>query len=264
MGSPAIAPTGSIAHCAQCGTKFNPGDKFCPKCGASSTWSTQPEPGATEPGSLRVATSPQDDIVALEQIVARNPDDESYRKLLAVALHDDAMKDWWKDPKDGHYLCTSARQIHYARKQIDRALALNFNDPKLRVGLEKMRQLVDSMEKREYVGSWFHVVFFGLFYIFPGVIWWYVNRRPSFLLNRDYIKHVESGKEPPSALSKMGGAMEKVSNFLESTTGEFAGGFMALALTLATMVVLSPIFLVLAYKQNYLDVKREYDVAQST
>jgi hypothetical protein len=59
-------------------------------------------PAATVPVASRATKPVQGDISALEENVARNPSDESYRKLLAVALHDDAMKDWWRDsdPKD--------------------------------------------------------------------------------------------------------------------------------------------------------------------
>jgi hypothetical protein len=54
----------------------------------------------------------------------------------------------------------------------------------------------------------------------------------------------------------MGGAMEKVSNFFDSVTGGWGGVF-----ALIFMVVFSPVFMILAYKQNYLDVKKEYDVS---
>jgi len=54
----------------------------------------------------------------------------------------------------------------------------------------------------------------------------------------------------------MGGAMEKVSDFFDSVTGGWGGWF-----ALAFMVIFSPVFMILAYKQNYLDVKKEYQVS---
>ncbi len=252
----ALAPPGPgvSGFCTHCGNSVQPGAKFCPKCG-SATSGGPPQP--TGP-TLVAATGLRpgaNEIADLERMVTEHPGDQSYLKLLAVQLHDDALRDWWKDPKDGQYLCTSARQIQHGRRQLGRAASLIFTDTKLRADIEKTRQLVESMDERRYTGNWFQIVILGIFYIFPGAIWWYVNRRPAFLINRDYVKYVETGKHP-SAGAKMGGAMEKVSNFFDSITGGCGGWF-----ALAFMIIFSPIFMVLAYKQNYLDVKREYEIS---
>lgn len=244
----------AVRFCTHCGTQLQPNGKFCSTCGGTTTATAQAG-GAPKPSVISIAGSGGDEVAALEQMVAEHPDDPSYQKLLAVQLHDDAMRDWWKDPEDGQLLCTTARQIRYARRQIDRAEALRFDDPQLRAELAKMRQLVESMEKRVYSGSWFHVIVLGFFYIVPGVMWWFVNLRPNFLLNRDYVHQSETGKHP-AALAKMGGAMEKVSNACEQIFGGW--GFIP---TLIVMVLLCPIFMVLAYKQNYMDVKKEYDAS---
>ncbi len=165
------------------------------------------------------------------------------------------MKDWWQDPKDGRYLCTSWQQIQHAKTQLTRAASLRFHDPQLRTDIEKLRQLTDSMEVREYTGNWLQVVILGFFGIFPGVIWWVVNRRPVFLINRDYVRELQTGKHP-GAGAKMGGAMEKVSNFFDEATGGWGGWF-----ALAFMVIFSPIFMILAFKQNYLDIHKEYSAS---
>ena len=72
------------------------------------------------PPPLGVAAK-ADDISALERNVAEHPNDEGYRKLLAVALHDDAMKDWWEDPEDKSLLCVSKEGLDDARTQLMRA-----------------------------------------------------------------------------------------------------------------------------------------------
>jgi hypothetical protein len=190
----------------------------------------------------------------LEQSVARNPNDESYKKLLAVALHDDAMKDWWEDPKDKSLLCVSYEGITHARKQLKRAAELQFNDPELRRQIDKSLRLVDSMEKRKFVGSWLMVVVLGIFYIIPGVIWWWVNRRLGYLINKDYMMHVKTGKHTGAA-AKMGGLQGKIYDFFEKIGGEW-GWLMGLVFMLTIGVILSPIFMILAYKENYLDVKK--------
>jgi zinc-ribbon domain len=249
--APSTVDQNLTKFCSQCGNSLISGSKFCNHCGSAvPVLSSQ---GFGNRLSNGTEHSNVEEIAELERLVADHPEDQSYQNLLAVQLHDDALKNWWKDPKDGQYLCTSVAQIKHARIQLDRANALNFADPNLRSEIEKTRQLVNRMEAREYTGNWFQVVILGIFYIFPGVIWWLVNRRPAFLVNRDYMRHVETGKHT-TAGAKMGGAMEKVSNFFDSVTGGW-GGFFALAF----MVIFSPIFMILAFKQNYLDIQKEYE-----
>lgn len=239
-----------VGSCGGCGTSVEPSVRFCPNCGAAVNPANAPLQFAAAS-----ATLPTDEIAELERLAGEHPEDESYQKLLAVQLHDDAMKDWWKDPKDGQYLCTSFQQIQHARAQLAHAAALRFHDPQLRTDIDKFRKLADDMEQRQYTGNWLQIVILGLFWIFPGVIWWYVNRRPAFLINRDYVREIQTGKHP-GAGAKMGGAMEKVSNFFDSVTGGWGWIF-----SLIFMVVFSPVFMILAYKQNYLDVKREYNIS---
>jgi hypothetical protein len=244
----------TTTFCPSCGIALEPGTRFCQQCGtAVSAALIQP---ATSAAPANVIVSPAlDEFTELERLAAEHPEDESYQKLMAVHLHDDAMKDWWKDPKDGQYLCTAYKQIQYSRKQLNRAASLQFNDPQLRNSIENLRRLTETMEKRQYTGNWLQIVILGLFYIFPGVIWWYVNRRPAFLINRDYVREIQTGKHP-GAGAKMGGAMEKVSNFFDSVTGGWGWIF-----SLIFMVVFSPVFMILAYKQNYLDVKRDFELS---
>jgi len=99
------------------------------------------------------------------------------------------------------------------------------------------------------------VIVLGFFYIVPGVIWWYVNLRPRYLINRDYMRHVQTGKHSGAA-AKMGGLQGKVYDFFENASGEW-GWLLGLVFMLTVGVVLSPVFMVLAYKENYLDPKKE-------
>jgi hypothetical protein len=243
----------SILHCTQCGSPAEPDTRFCEDCGTAISAPVPRPPSPPKPHAGFRGKPASDETAELEALVALHPDDETYQKLLAVQLHDHALKDWWKDPKTGNLLCTTVEQIQHARKQLDRAAALRFNDPALRAGLEKLRRTVESQEARKYTGNWFQIVLLGIFYIFPGWIWWYVNRRPEFMLNRDYMKYVKTGKEP-GALAKMGGSAEKVSNFFDSATGGWGFVF-----AFIFMFICSPIMMLLAYKENYIDVKKEYE-----
>ena len=158
------------SFCGHCGNTLRPGTKFCPKCGVALSDSSFQQSVPPRPDTVNTLVG-SNAIAALERMAADHPGDEGYQKLLAIQLHDDAMSDWWKDPDDGQYLCTSWCQISHARRQLDSAAALKFNDPRLRAELAKTRELVESMEQRQYTGNWVQVVILGMFGFFPGVIW---------------------------------------------------------------------------------------------
>ena len=75
------------------------------------------------------------------------------------------------------------------------------------------------MEKRQFVGTWFMVIVLGFFGIFPGVIWWYVNRRLGYLMSRDYMIHAKTGKLA-GATARLGGIQAKIYEFFENI-GQF-------------------------------------------
>lgn len=139
MGSSAVgfSPT----FCSNCGTKLDASVKFCAGCGRP-TGPAASSPAGRVPPPL-AAAAPADDIATLERNVAEHPNDESYSKLLAVALHDDALKDWWEDPEDKSLLCVSRQGIDHARAQLIRANQLQFNDPALRGHIQDKLRLVD-------------------------------------------------------------------------------------------------------------------------
>jgi hypothetical protein len=162
-------------------------DKFCPKCGASRA-------AAKTKDDLEIGTG-ESELAALEKSVAQEPTNDGFKQRLALAYHDDALRFWVRDPEEqDKYLCVSREGIEYARKQITRAANLNVGDAHVRGTVEKTIRLVNTMEERQFAGSWLMVVVLGLFYIIPGLLWWYVNRRPQYLINRDYIEHLRTGK----------------------------------------------------------------------
>lgn len=251
MGSPGIGF--SPSYCSHCGNKLDSGAKFCAGCGRGAG-SAAGSPVIAMPPPVGGGAAESDDISPLERNVAENPNDEGYRKLLAIALHDDAMKDWWEDPEDKSLLCISREGLDHARAQLMRASQLQFNDPELRGHIQDKLQLVDSMESRKYVGSKLMIVVLGIFYIIPGVIWWYVNRRPGYLINKDYMAHAKTGKHSGAA-AKMGGLQGRIYEFFENT-GEW-GWVLGWFFMLTIGVILSPVFMITAYKQNYLDLKKQ-------
>jgi hypothetical protein len=190
------------------------------------------------------------DIASLERQALEHPNDESYQKLLAVALRDEALANCERDPKDGSLLFTSIQQIRHAREHLTRAMALKFNDAQLRSSLQAALSDVTKMEQRKFVGSWFLVIVWGIFYIVPGVVFWAAFRRPRYLINRDYLEHLRTGKHI-GAGARIGGAMGKVYDFCDKISPQWGW-----IIGLAIFVLLSPIFVLLAFKENYLDVKK--------
>jgi hypothetical protein len=54
--------------------------------------------------------------------------------------------------------------------------------------------MINQLYVRQFKGSWAFVIIFGLFYIIPGVLWWFVSRRRGYRINRDIHDIVEMGK----------------------------------------------------------------------
>ena len=101
--SSATEVVGVSGYCVHCGKALLPSARFCQSCG-SAIGTTSSTLASSKPVIAAAGTSTGDDIAELEHLAAQHPEEESYQKLLAVQLHDDAMKDWWQDPKDGRYL----------------------------------------------------------------------------------------------------------------------------------------------------------------
>lgn len=243
----------SPVFCPHCGNKLDAGVKFCAGCGRPAGPAASSPAGGAPPPIVPWAQA--DDLATLERNVTEHPSDESYRKLLAVALHDDAMKDSWEDPEDKSLLCVSKQGVDHARAQLTRANQLQFNDPELRGHIQNQLRLVDAMEARKYTGSKLMIAVLGIFYIVPGVFWWYVNRRPGYLINRDYMMQVKTGKHSGAA-AKMGGLQGKIYEFFEKVNEDW-GWLLGLFFMLTIGVILSPVFMIIAYKQNYLDLKKQ-------
>ncbi len=110
------------------------------------------------------------------------------------------------------------------------------------------------MDKREFVGSWLMVFLLGLIYIVPGIVYWLVNRRPRYLINHDCMMHANTGRLGGAA-ARMGGIQGAIFEFF-ANIGEW-GWLVGFVFMITFGIILSPVFMVLAYKQNYLDVEKE-------
>ncbi len=74
---------------------------------------------------------PNEALALMEDVVRAVPDNEFFAYYLAWALHD-ATLTRWSLLRNGSYTITSEEQIRVTKQMTERALALRFDDPKLR------------------------------------------------------------------------------------------------------------------------------------
>ena len=128
----------------------------------------------------------------LERCVREEPGNQSYQQALGYAYVDGMLLSWWK--QGDQYCCLSEEQALQAMAVLQKARALRFDDAELRGQLDERGKLIVSMFARQFKGSWAMVILLGLFYVVPGVLWWWVNRRPVYKINRDIHDVVEHNK----------------------------------------------------------------------
>ena len=250
-----IPPAPHSTLCAQCGGSLAFTTRFCPHCGtAASSGKPLPPPPPPPPPPRQSDPIASSDIATLKAAVAAHPEDESYSRLLAMELHDDAMRDWWTDP-DGVGRCVSHAGLVRAKMRLGEAQRLRLNDPSLQQKISRLAAYAHAEGERKFAGSWAMVVILGFFYVLPGVLWWYVNRRPRYLLNHDYMLHTQSGKASGAA-ARMGGLQGKIYDFFSESSDAW-GWLFGLVFMFTAGLVLSPIFMIIAYKENYLDPAKE-------
>jgi len=153
-------------------------------------------------GSIYVRLEMFDEAIQiLEQCVAQEPNNEAYQWFLAIAYHDGMMVKWWKNPDGDSYYCISKQQADEARQTVEKIKALKFDDPEMSAQFAETEKLIQNLYTRKFVGSWVVVVFLGLFYIIPGVLWWFANRRPVYKINKDvHYSATKRGGKPVYAL----------------------------------------------------------------
>jgi len=146
-------------------------------------------------GALFVRTENyKEGIEILEQCVKEESQNEIYQWYLAIAYHDGMISSWWKNPNDGKFYCINKVQLDNSITMIKRAKELEYDDNKLKAQINDTEKHVLSMEEREFMGSWIMVIILGLCYVVPGLVWWFVNRRPRYKINRDIYDLIELGK----------------------------------------------------------------------
>jgi len=130
----------------------------------------------------------------LEQCVKEEPNNKSYQWLLAVAYHEGMLTSWWRHPEDGKYYCISKEQADDATAILNKIKALNIDDNDMKKSIRETEELVRKMYERKFVGSWILVGIYSLFYVVPGVLWWFISRRTGYMINKDNYDLVEAGK----------------------------------------------------------------------
>jgi tetratricopeptide (TPR) repeat protein len=137
----------------------------------------------------------QEGIEILERCVQEEPDNASYKWYLAIAYLESRFAGWVFDPEDRTYLCISKGQADTAKALVQKAKALNVEDPELAAEIGKADAGVEDLYKRRFTGSWIMVGFWTLCYIVPGILWYLVNLRPNYKINRDIYEVTQEGKK---------------------------------------------------------------------
>ncbi len=89
---------------------------------------------------------PNEALTLMEEVVKAVPDNEFFSYYLAWALHDVTLTKW-SQLRNGSYLITSEEQIRVTRQLTERALALRFDDDKLRTSLRENLELANKAEE---------------------------------------------------------------------------------------------------------------------
>jgi hypothetical protein len=147
----------------------------------------------------------------------------------------------------GRY-ATSIEHVAVAREALTKALALKFDDSELSAHLTAVKQDIDSMTKRQFMGNWTVAVLFGVFsaFVMTGAPWTglllfvldilYIagSYIPAYIVNRQLVKEKHFNEFGWSA--RMTEGMRQSSSFGEQMFG--------LAIMVGSSFIALPVFAV--------------------
>ena len=136
----------------------------------------------------------EEGIRIIEQCIKEEPENDSYKWFYAVGLYMRAESHFWENPEDGLIYVTSKDAAEKAGQDIDRALALAFEDDELRADLKKSKEYLNNTNKRKFFGSWILVIVWALAYVVPGILMYVASLRPQYKIQRDIQKLIEENK----------------------------------------------------------------------
>jgi zinc-ribbon domain len=132
MGSSAGAPSRSVAYCAQCGTKLDVGDRFCPECGAPVAAAAQapqsplPASGRTESIVLSVPPSFENECIKERELFGWNLQNrqEVIGHLRLAETPDNLGHAIWQGAVEGATGKKTLEYDHYVKLHFARSVAL--------------------------------------------------------------------------------------------------------------------------------------------
>ncbi len=136
----------------------------------------------------------EEGVQMLDKCIEEDPANASYKWFLAIGLWGRAESYFWENPEDNLISVTSKDAAEKAGKDIDRALALEFEDDEVRADLKKFQGYLNASVKRKFAGSWLLVILWGLWYVVPGILMYAASLRPDYKMARDVQKLIEEGK----------------------------------------------------------------------
>ena len=80
------------------------------------------------------------------------------------------------------------------KNRIEEALSYEFDDSDLLKELQEKKKWIEDSTKRKFSGSWLLVIFWAIFFVFPGVLMYAACMRPRYKFARDIKLLIEQNK----------------------------------------------------------------------
>lgn len=185
----------------------------------------------------------------LEQCVKEEPNAKAFRSWLALAYLDSAKNSCTADPETGNYYPTSKAQVFAALGFVQKADALNVDDPDLKSDIERNKQAVRDSIQRKYDGSTGAAVVGGIIWSCAyglGLIflpfYLYASRPPQYAIYKRILGQQGTGSQ------KTMQAAAKVADVIGAN--ENVRGGIGLAIIIGTGLFL-PVMAIVNYVKNY-------------
>jgi Flp pilus assembly protein TadD len=185
----------------------------------------------------------------MEACVQEVPDNQDFKNMLAATRIEHGMREWWIETGEGARYCTSRAQLEQARAGLEGAKQVGSSDEAIKKEIVDQEGLLAQLDERVLEASWAAIIFFGLCYILPGIAWYYVHKRPRYLVNHDYM--LESTGKPLRASLRLSRLLGRGYSAIGKSHDS---PWIWLAIMMPIQAVLLPVLFFLALKENYLDV----------
>ncbi|GCA89459.1 MAG: DnaJ domain-containing protein [Microcystis sp. M54BS1] len=100
-----------------------------------------------------------------ERCVSLEPNEEEFKRVLAIAYVQVCHRNWTYVAKDNVYYATEIEQINETKLYIEKARNININDDTVTNAIKGGEELIAKNLNRKFLGSWFLAIIGGLVYL---------------------------------------------------------------------------------------------------